>query len=386
MNPLKQLEACGQSPWLDYLKRSLIEKGELRNLIERDGLKGVTSNPSIFEKAIGESDEYADALKQFQAEADHSISAIYEHLAIADIRAAADVLRPVFDETQGRDGYISLECSPYLANDTEATVAEALRLWAAVKRPNLMVKVPATPAGIPAIRELIGRGLNINITLLFAVSVYEQVVEAYISGLEDLAQAGGDISKIGSVASIFVSRIDTAVDERLDKLGDKRLADRFPRQGSDRQREARLRSLQGAVLRPALAASGGGGREDAAPALGIHQHQKSGLQGHDVCRGAHRSRHRGHHPAGDDGCIPRPWCGDTRRHRKRRCGRPRAARRVGAARHLAEGGHGRACRQGRGAAIRGLVRQAVRRHRAAPPHADARATVPASSSGWALPR
>ena len=137
------------------------------------------------------------------------------------------MLRPVYDETQGRDGYISLECSPYLANDTEATVAEALRLWAAVERPNLMVKVPATPAGIPAIRQLIGRGLNINITLLFAVSVYEQVVEAYISGLEDLARAGGDISKIGSVASIFVSRIDTAVDKRLDKLDDKRLADRF---------------------------------------------------------------------------------------------------------------------------------------------------------------
>src|SRR6185437_3983419 len=173
VNKLKQLETCGQSPWLDYLKRSLIEKGELRTLIERDGLKGVTSNPSIFEKAIGETDEYAEALKQFQGQADHSISAIYEHLAIADIRAAADVLRPVYDQTQGRDGYISLECSPYLANDTEATVAEALRLWAAVDRPNLMVKVPATPAGIPAIRQLIGRGLNINITLLFAVSVYE---------------------------------------------------------------------------------------------------------------------------------------------------------------------------------------------------------------------
>jgi len=227
MNPLKELEACGQSPWLDYLKRSLIEKGELLALIERDGLKGVTSNPSIFEKAIGESDEYDDALKQFLAGADHSISAIYEHLAIADIRGAADVLRPVYERTQGRDGYISLECSPYLANDTEATVTEALRLWAAVKRPNLMVKVPATPAGIPAIRELIGRGLNINITLLFAVKVYEQVVEAYLSGLEDLARAGGDISRIGSVASIFVSRIDTAVDKRLDKLDDKRLVNRF---------------------------------------------------------------------------------------------------------------------------------------------------------------
>ncbi|HEY5131234.1 MAG TPA: bifunctional transaldolase/phosoglucose isomerase, partial [Bradyrhizobium sp.] len=227
MNPLKHLEACGQSPWLDFLKRSLIEKGELRTMIERDGIKGVTSNPSIFEKAIGESEEYKDALKQFQAQADHGISAIYEHLAIADIRGAAEVLRPVYDETKGRDGYISLECSPYLANDTQATVGEALRLWAAVERPNLMVKVPATPAGIPAIRQLIGRGLNINITLLFSVSVYEQVVEAYLSGLEDLKRTGGDVSKIGSVASIFVSRIDVAIDKRLDKLGDKPLADRL---------------------------------------------------------------------------------------------------------------------------------------------------------------
>ena len=227
MNKLKQLEACGQSPWLDYLKRSLIEKGELHTLIERDGLKGVTSNPSIFEKAIGETDEYADALKQFQAQADHSISEIYEHLAIADIRAAADVLRPVYEQTRGRDGYISFECSPYLANDTEATIGEALRLWAAVDRPNLMVKVPATPAGIPAIRQLIGRGLNINITLLFAVSVYEQVVEAYLAGLEDLNRSGRDLSKIGSVASIFVSRIDVATDRRLDQLGDKKLADRL---------------------------------------------------------------------------------------------------------------------------------------------------------------
>jgi transaldolase/glucose-6-phosphate isomerase len=227
MNPLKQLEACGQSPWLDYLNRNLIEKGELRALIERDGLKGVTSNPSIFEKAIGESDEYADALEQFQAEADHSVSTIYEHLAIADIRGAADILRPVYEKTRGRDGYISLECSPYLANDTEATVAEALRLWAAVERSNLMVKVPATPAGVPAIRRLIGRGLNINITLLFSVSVYEHVVEAYISGLEDLKAAGGDISMIGSVASIFVSRIDVAIDKLLDKLGDEQTLERL---------------------------------------------------------------------------------------------------------------------------------------------------------------
>jgi transaldolase/glucose-6-phosphate isomerase len=224
MNPLMQLEACGQSPWLDYMRRSLIETGELRTLIERDGLKGLTSNPSIFEKAIGESDDYGEAIAAFQSTGDHSVSEIYEHLAIADIRGAADLMRPVYDETLGRDGYVSLECSPYLANDTEATVGEALRLWEAVARPNLMVKVPATPAGLPAIRRLIGRGLNINVTLLFSVAVYEQVVEAYLGGLEDLARGHGDPSKIASVASFFVSRIDTAVDKQLDALGDARVA------------------------------------------------------------------------------------------------------------------------------------------------------------------
>jgi transaldolase/glucose-6-phosphate isomerase len=227
MNPLKELESHGQSPWLDYVKRSLIESGGLRTLIERDGLKGVTSNPSIFEKAIGESDEYAEALKKFQAREDHGVGAIYEHLAIADIQSAADVLRPVYDATEARDGYISLECSPYLANDTEATVAEALRLWTAVSRPNLMVKVPATPSGLPAIRRLIAHGLNINVTLLFSVAVYEQVVEAYIAGLEDRKRDGGDIAKIASVASFFVSRIDSVVDKRLDRLGDRNLAERL---------------------------------------------------------------------------------------------------------------------------------------------------------------
>ena len=218
MNPLKQLDACGQAPWLDYLRRSLIGSGALARMIEQDGLKGVTSNPSIFEKAIGGSDEYAGAIKLFLAAGDQSAAAIYEHLAIADIRAGADVLRGVYDRTQRRDGYISLECSPYLANDTPGTIAEGLRLWASVDRPNLMVKVPATAAGIPAIRHLTGRGLNINITLLFSVSVYEQVAEAYIAGLEDMAKDGGDVSKIASVASFFVSRIDAVIDKRL---GDK---------------------------------------------------------------------------------------------------------------------------------------------------------------------
>ena len=220
MTPLKQLEQCGQSPWLDSLRRSLIETGALRNLIERDGLKGLTSNPSIFEKAIGESDEYDEAIKQFQSKSDHAVAEIYEHLAIADIQAAADLFRPVYEATLGRDGYVSLECSPYLANDTQATMDEALRLWATVHRPNLMVKVPATPAGLPAIRQLLGQGLNINITLLFSVGVYEQVVEAYLSGLEDFSRAGGDLSKIASVASFFVSRIDGAIDGLLEKQSD----------------------------------------------------------------------------------------------------------------------------------------------------------------------
>ncbi len=227
MNPLKQLEACGQAPWLDFLIRSLVAKGELTKMIERDGLKGVTSNPSIFQKAIGESDEYAGAIKDFVATGDHSIVEIYEHLAIADIQAAADVLRLVYDQTQARDGYVSLECSPYLANDTEATVREALHLWVAVARPNLMVKVPATPAGIPAIRRLIAHGLNVNVTLLFSIEAYEAVVEAYIAGLEDLAKAGGDVTKVASVASFFVSRIDSAVDKQLDGLDDKVAAERL---------------------------------------------------------------------------------------------------------------------------------------------------------------
>ena len=224
MNPLKQLEACGQAPWLDYMKTSLISSGELRTMIERDGLKGITSNPSIFEKAIAESDEYTEPLKKFQSTGDHNVKDIYEHLAVADIKAAADALKPVFEGTKGRDGYISLECSPYLANDTEATVVEALHLWEMVGRPNLMVKVPGTAAGIPAIRRLLGKGLNINVTLLFSVAVYEQVVEAYISGLEDLLKAGGDVSKSASVASFFVSRIDAAADKKLKALADREAA------------------------------------------------------------------------------------------------------------------------------------------------------------------
>jgi transaldolase/glucose-6-phosphate isomerase len=221
------LEAAGQSIWLDFLHRRIVEDGTLTRLIDEDGLKGLTSNPSIFEKAIGEGDDYAAAIEAFQNDADHGVAEIYEHLAIADIQAAADLLRPVHDATGGADGFVSLECSPYLANDTEATIAEALRLRAAVDRPNLMVKVPGTPAGLPAIRELTARGVSVNITLLFAVEVYEEVADAYIGGLEAFAKTGGDVSKVASVASFFVSRIDSAVDKRLAALGDPAAAERL---------------------------------------------------------------------------------------------------------------------------------------------------------------
>lgn len=232
MDALKQLERCGQSLWIDYLQRSFVEKGELRELVDRDGLKGLTSNPSIFEKAIGQSQDYQQAIADFQRQGDHSAMEIYEHLAIADIQAAAAVLRPVYDASSGRDGYVSLECSPYLANDTEGTIEEALRLWAAVDRPNLMVKVPGTPAGIPAVRHLIGKGLNVNITLLFSVPVYEEVAKAYIAGLEEFRKAGGDIGRVASVASFFVSRVDTAIDGALEKISDKQTAERLRGQGA----------------------------------------------------------------------------------------------------------------------------------------------------------
>jgi transaldolase/glucose-6-phosphate isomerase len=216
MNRLKQLEQCGQSPWLDFVRRSLIRKGELKALIDRDGLKGVTSNPSIFEKAIGGSDEYLDDLNKFQRQGKHTPGELYEHLAIADIQAGADVLRPVYEATKRRDGYISLEVSPDLANDTKQSIDEARRLWRTVGRDNLMVKIPGTEAGVPAIRTLISEGLNINVTLLFGIGAYEKVVEAYISGLEELAKSGGDVSRVASVASFFVSRIDSLLDKKID--------------------------------------------------------------------------------------------------------------------------------------------------------------------------
>src|SRR5574341_1903296 len=212
MNPLQALLEYGQSVWLDYIRRSLITSGELQRLVDGDGLRGITSNPAIFEKAITGSTDYADDLKAQEGRKDMDPKSLYEALAIPDIQAAADVLWPVYEKINGRDGFVSLEVSPYLARDTQATIDEARRLWRAVGRDNVMIKVPGTPEGIPAIKQLIGEGINVNVTLLFSQQTYERVVEAYIAGLETRAVRGGDLSRVASVASFFVSRIDTAVD------------------------------------------------------------------------------------------------------------------------------------------------------------------------------
>src|SRR3979411_1901906 len=217
MNPVKALENHGQSVWLDFLARGFVANGDLQKLIDSDGLKGVTSNPSIFEKAIGSSDEYDDAISKALKSGDRPVAELFEQLAVEDIQHAADVLRPVYDDLKGEDGFVSLEVSPYLAMDTKATIAEAERLWKDVKRKNLMVKVPATPEGLPAIQHLIGEGISINITLLFSQKVYVQVAEAYLPGLEKHVAGGGDPSHVASVASFFVSRIDSAVDKQLDE-------------------------------------------------------------------------------------------------------------------------------------------------------------------------
>jgi len=237
-NPLKELLSYGQSMWLDYIRRDLFTTGKLKTMIDQDGLRGMTSNPSIFEKAIADSSLYDDMLHSLAAQKGLSPTAKYEQIAIRDIQDAADALRAVYEESNFRDGYVSLEVSPYLALKTNETLEEARRLWKTVRRDNVMIKVPGTAQGIPAIQQLIGEGININVTLLFAQEVYEKVAEAYIAGLEALAGRGGNVKKMAGVASFFISRIDTLVDSKLDeKL----------KNTSDASQQALLRGLLGKV-------------------------------------------------------------------------------------------------------------------------------------------
>ncbi|HEX3586696.1 MAG TPA: transaldolase [Candidatus Angelobacter sp.] len=236
-NPLLELQKFGQSVWLDYIRRDLITSGELKRLIDNDGLRGMTSNPSIFEKAIAGSNDYAGFLNQLIAQG-LGAGDIFERIAVRDIQDAADILLPVYKSTNKRDGYVSLEVSPTLARDTQGTIEEARRLWKEVARPNIMIKVPGTPEGVAPVRQLTSEGLNINITLLFAQDAYKKVAEAYIDGLEAAQKAGKDISGIASVASFFVSRIDTLADSMIDE--------KLKKSGSPEQ-EKLLRSLQGKV-------------------------------------------------------------------------------------------------------------------------------------------
>jgi transaldolase len=216
-NPLLELRRLGQSVWLDFIRRSLLDSGELARLIENDGVAGMTSNPAIFEKAMATGDEYAAPIAELAERFAGDPRRIYEALAVDDIRRAAEILRPVYDQNDGGDGFVSLEVAPDLAHDTEATIAEAHRLWRAVGRPNLMIKVPGTAAGLPAIRRLLADGININITLLFARSAYEAVAEAHLAALEERLVRRAPIDRVASVASFFVSRIDTLVDGWLEE-------------------------------------------------------------------------------------------------------------------------------------------------------------------------
>jgi transaldolase len=218
MTKLHELMGMGQSIWYDNIRRALLESGEMQSLIDQ-GVTGVTSNPSIFEKAIAGSSDYDEALFRLVEEG-KSVEEIYESLAIEDIQRTADLLRPIYERTEGLDGYVSFEVSPKLAHDTTGSIEEAKRLYRQVARPNVMIKVPGTQAGIPAIEALIGEGININVTLIFSLSNYEAIAEAYIKGLESVANRGGDLRKVASVASFFISRVDSAVDRELEAIND----------------------------------------------------------------------------------------------------------------------------------------------------------------------
>jgi transaldolase len=215
-NPLLELQSIGQSIWIDFISRAIISSGELKRMIEEDGVSGVTSNPSIFEKAITKSHDYDDAIRTLALQK-KTTDEIYQYLTVEDIQMVADLLRPTYDRTDGQDGFVSLEVSPALAHDTPGTIQEARQLWSLVNRPNTMIKVPATHEGIPAIKQLTGEGINVNITLLFGLPRYREVVNAYLEGLEILDSKGGNLKHVASVASFFLSRIDVLLDPLFEK-------------------------------------------------------------------------------------------------------------------------------------------------------------------------
>ena len=234
-NPMVQLHDEGQSPWYDNIDRSQLASGQFKQILDNDGILGVTANPTIFEKSISHGQAYDEQISQLISEGKNT-NEIYEAVIIQDIRTVADLLKPIYDSSEGKDGYVSLEVSPELANDTEGTINEAKRFFDMVDRKNLMIKIPATPAGIPAVRETLKNGINVNVTLIFSIESYRQVVDAYISALEARKEQGEDISHIASVASFFVSRVDTLVDSLLeDKI----------KATSDSAEQQKLKALEG---------------------------------------------------------------------------------------------------------------------------------------------
>ena len=315
-SPVQELKALGQSLWLDNIRRQLVTSGELARLRE-EGVSGVTSNPTIFDKAVSGSTDYTEALVRMVG-AGYDAEHILWELMLEDIRAAADVFRPVYDETVGADGYVSIEVSPRLAMDTEGTVAMARDLFQRAGRPNVMVKIPGTKPGLPAIRQMLGEGVNINVTLIFSTERYDEVVDAFMSGLEDLKSAGGDPSRVSSVASFFVSRVDTKVDKLLDARIEAasspavkgQLARLLGKAGIELQ--GSVRALEAAAQRSALGVTARRRRPAAAMSLGEHVDQGSPLSRHDVRRGADRPRHSGHYPPGYTSRLQGAWRGASK--------------------------------------------------------------------------
>jgi transaldolase len=305
---LKKLQEIGQSVWVDSLSRDDIQNGNLQRMME-DGVLGVTSNPTIFQQAIAQSELYDEELQELAEKTDDA-KEIFRRIAVRDIQDACDIFMPVYDQTEHRDGYVSLEVAPELAFDTEGTITRARLVWEMVDRPNLLVKIPATKEGLPAIEESIAAGISVNVTLIFSLERYRAVAQAYIRGLERLVEGGGDPSKVASVASFFVSRVDTETDRRLEEVG------REPSKGQTRhrQRQDRLPGVQEDFQRPQVGVFGVQGGHEAAAFVGFDLDQDPGVQGHHLRGQPHRPRDGQHHapldPQGDD--EPRRGPADAR--------------------------------------------------------------------------
>ncbi len=305
---IKKLTALGQSLWYDNIQRKLLETGELKAMIERGDIRGVTSNPTIFQNAIAKSTDYDAALIPL-AWSGWDAEKIFWQLAVEDIQQACDLFRPLYDETKGGDGYVSIEVSPYLANDTEGTIKQAKELWERVDRPNLMIKIPATKEGIPAIRQAIAAGINVNVTLIFALDRYGAVMDAYIAGLEDRIAKNEPINMIASVASFFVSRVDTKIDPQLPE-------------GSALRGKAAIANAKFAYdtfeihfyLAAFCHAQGEVQRAGPASAVGFDRHKKSRLPRYHLYGYPYRSRYRQHRPARHARCLPRSWQCQSHHH------------------------------------------------------------------------